>query len=73
MTRAVVAYLEVVLLDQQRDVQQQTLLVQRPEARRHAPIVHLRQVHLHIRPRHNTPEGASEPEEKREQGERDEP
>lgn len=62
MTSAVVVYLEVVLLYQQCDIQQQTLLVKRPEARRHTPIVHLGQVHLHICPRHNTPGGMKESE-----------
>lgn len=60
-------YLEVVLLYQQRDVQQQTLLIQSTETRRHAPIMHLGQVHLHISPRHNTPEengGTEESENK---------
>lgn len=55
-------YLEVVLLYQQCDVQQQTLLIKRPEARRHTPIVHLGQVHLHICPGHNTPGGMKESE-----------
>lgn len=62
MTSAVVVYLEVVLLYQQCDIQQQALLVKRPEARRHTPIVHLGQVHLHICPRHNTPGGMKESE-----------
>lgn len=60
---ALSVYLEVVLLYQQRDIQQQTLLVKRPEARRHTPIVHLGQVHLHICPRHNTPRGGREAEQ----------
>lgn len=56
-------YLEVMLLYQQCDIQQQTLLIQRPKARRHATIVYLGQVHLHIRPRHNTPEGVKKRKE----------
>ncbi len=60
---ALFVYLEVVLLYQQCDVQQQTLLIKRPEARRHTPVVHLGQVHLHICPRHNTPAAMRESKE----------
>ena len=72
VSSAVFVYLEVVLLYQQCDIQQQTLFIKRPEARRHTPIVHLGQVHLHICPRHNTPGGHEEEQRAGEGWRRDE-